>query len=309
MLNAFPQSPDELVTCSQLHDFWIDELFLTPFSETRVLKQVTMAVPSTPSGSKLGRPAPFTPRRPLSMASTSSTSSTDLTARIARTNSNSSLLSSTHKKYKAPLSVESRSKNFSKTKTVLAPVPGTPTKKEGTTSRPRTPVTPRRADSPSLLPAASEMDVSNVDPEQVLVDYQSVEPGDVSGEIDEAWLRAAELDHGKEDKVMVSIRYVQNFFIMLAVAQRGLVEYVPQNQLLRGYPLLVPTPSNSTPHMPRTPHQATQPPPSTLTPSSPALRTNQSIQQSPGHMYKPPWKATTPSSSRTDKQRLERPSL
>lgn len=67
-------------------------------------------------------------------------------------------------------------------------------------------MTPRRADSPSLLPAASEMDVSNVDPEQVLVDFQSVEPGDVSGEIDEAWLRAAELDHGKEDKVMVSIR-------------------------------------------------------------------------------------------------------
>ena len=76
-------------------------------------------------------------------------------------------------------------------------------------------MTPRRADSPSLLPAASEMDVSNVDPEQVLVDFESVEPGDVSGEIDEAWLRAAELDHGKEDKVMVSIRYAQIFFIIL----------------------------------------------------------------------------------------------
>jgi centromeric protein E len=56
------------------------------------------------------------------------------------------------------------------------------------------------------MPAASEMDVSNVDPEEVLVDYQTVEPGDVSGEMDEAWLRAAESDHGKEDKVMVSIR-------------------------------------------------------------------------------------------------------
>jgi len=56
------------------------------------------------------------------------------------------------------------------------------------------------------MPAASEMDVSNVDPEQVLVDSQTVEPGDISGEIDEAWLRAADLDHGKEDKVMVSIR-------------------------------------------------------------------------------------------------------
>jgi centromeric protein E len=56
------------------------------------------------------------------------------------------------------------------------------------------------------MPATSEMDVSVVDPEQVLVDSQTVEPGDVSGEIDEAWLRAAHLDHGKEDKVMVSIR-------------------------------------------------------------------------------------------------------
>lgn len=50
------------------------------------------------------------------------------------------------------------------------------------------------------------MDVSNVDPEEVLVDFQTVDPGDVSGEVDEAWLKAASLDHGKEDKVMVSIR-------------------------------------------------------------------------------------------------------
>ena len=52
------------------------------------------------------------------------------------------------------------------------------------------------------------MDVSNVDPEEVLVDFQTVEPGDISGEVDEAWLKAASLDHGKEDKVMVSIRLV-----------------------------------------------------------------------------------------------------
>lgn len=50
------------------------------------------------------------------------------------------------------------------------------------------------------------MDVSNVDPEQVLVDFESVESGDISGEIDETWLRATESNHGKEDKVMVSIR-------------------------------------------------------------------------------------------------------
>lgn len=92
---------------------------------------------------------------------------------------------------------------------MLPAVPGTPTKKDGTQSRPRTPNTPRKgAESPSLMPAAGEMDVSNVDPERVLVDYQTVEPGDVSAEIDETWLRTAELDHGKQDKVMVSIRSV-----------------------------------------------------------------------------------------------------
>ena len=171
-------------------------------------------VPSTP------RIPLFTPKRPLSTQSTpSATSDPSFATRLSRTNSNSStssslstpqtLLSTTHKKYKAPLSVESRSKpTYGKTtKPVLPPVPGTPTRKDGTQSRPRTPNTPRKgAESPSLMPAANEMDVSNVDPEQVLVDYQNVEPGDVSGEIDEAWLRAAQLDHGKQDKVMVSIR-------------------------------------------------------------------------------------------------------
>lgn len=89
----------------------------------------------------------------------------------------------------------------------MSSVPGTPTKKNGTPSRSQTPVSPRKgAESPSLLPATSEMDVSNVDPEQVLVDYQMIEEADVSGEIDDAWLQAAMLDHGKQDKVMVSVR-------------------------------------------------------------------------------------------------------
>lgn len=163
-------------------------------------------VPSTPGAFKQSRPTPFTPKRPLSAASTSSSSS-DLSGRIARATATPSLLSSTHKKYKAPLSVESRSKISSKPKSVLPPVPGTPTKRDGTTSRPRTPVTPRKeTDSPLLMPLNSEMDVSNVDPEQVLVDFETVEPGDISGEIDETWLRATESNHGKEDKVMVSIR-------------------------------------------------------------------------------------------------------
>lgn len=167
-------------------------------------------VPSTP------RAPLFTPKRPLSTASTVNDPSF---ARLSRTNSSSStssslstpqtLLSTTHKKYKAPLSVESRSKTtYGKiAKPVLPSVPGTPSRKDGTLSRPRTPITPRKgAESPSLMPLANEMDVCNVDPEQVLVDYQTVEPGDVSGEVDEAWLRAAQLDHGKQDKVMVSVR-------------------------------------------------------------------------------------------------------
>ncbi|KAF9445112.1 kinesin-like protein [Macrolepiota fuliginosa MF-IS2] len=154
--------------------------------------------------SKTG-PFPFTPKRTSSSASTASTSS-DPSNRLSRTIT-PNLLASTHKRYKAPLSAESRSKNFTKTKSVLSPVPGTPTKRDGSSSRPRTPVSPRKgAESPSLLPATSEMDVSNVDPEQVLVDYQMIEEAEISGEIDEAWLQAAMLDHGKQDKVMVSIR-------------------------------------------------------------------------------------------------------
>ncbi|KAF4617204.1 hypothetical protein D9613_006327 [Agrocybe pediades] len=175
------------------------------------------AVPNTPSASRTARPPPFTPKRPLSAQSNSSTGSgantttEQITARLSRQNT-PVLLNSTHKKYKAPLSVESRTSKSSssfKSKSTLAPVPGTPTKKDGTPSRPRTPNTPRSrsgAESPSLMPSTSEMDVSVVDPEQVLVDSQTVEAGDVSVEIDEAWLKAAELDHGKEDKVMVSIR-------------------------------------------------------------------------------------------------------
>jgi len=58
------------------------------------------------------------------------------------------------------------------------------------------------------MPSTSEMDVSRVDPEEVLVDYQTVEPGDVSAEMDEAWLKTINQDHGKHDKVMVSVRCV-----------------------------------------------------------------------------------------------------
>ncbi|KAF5317483.1 hypothetical protein D9619_013159 [Psilocybe cf. subviscida] len=179
-------------------------------------------VPSTPSGSasRAVRPAPFTPsKRPLSMQSTgsstasaSSTQEDQLNARLSRTANAPIFLNSTHKKYKAALSVESRPQAKSsvfKGSATLAPIPATPTRRDGSHSRPRTPNTPRSrggAESPCMFTSTSEMDVSNVDPEQVLVDAQTVEPGDLSAEIDEAWLRAAEMDHGKEDKVMVSIR-------------------------------------------------------------------------------------------------------
>lgn len=49
------------------------------------------------------------------------------------------------------------------------------------------------------------MDVSRIDPEEALVDFQTLEPGDVSADIDESQLPT--LDYGKEDKVLVSIRY------------------------------------------------------------------------------------------------------
>lgn len=48
------------------------------------------------------------------------------------------------------------------------------------------------------------MDVSRVDPEQVLVDSENVEV-DLSVEIDERELRT--LEYGKEDKVLVSVRF------------------------------------------------------------------------------------------------------
>jgi centromeric protein E len=49
------------------------------------------------------------------------------------------------------------------------------------------------------------MDVSRVDPEEVLVDWETVEPADISGEVDDNFLRAAEKAN-KDDKVLVSIR-------------------------------------------------------------------------------------------------------
>src|SRR6266540_2419902 len=137
----------------------------------------TNSVPSTPLKSAT-KSAPFTPKRAPSASSS-------LNARLSRVNQ-PVLLNATRggsaKKYKAPLSAEVRQP----VKASLSPIIGSPTKRDGMISRPRTP------NSPALTLATSEMDVSNVDPEMVLVDSQTVEPGDISGEIDET---ALDYDH------------------------------------------------------------------------------------------------------------------
>ena len=49
------------------------------------------------------------------------------------------------------------------------------------------------------------MDVSGVDPEDVLVDWETTELVDISGEVDENIFRNA-ANSNKDDKVLVSIR-------------------------------------------------------------------------------------------------------
>ncbi|KAF9067049.1 P-loop containing nucleoside triphosphate hydrolase protein [Rhodocollybia butyracea] len=164
---------------------------------------------------RVPRSVPFTPRRAVATGN-----SMERLTRATVTPNSSNLLASTHKKYKAPISsdVKSRtnlraaSSNPKTSGSLLPPVsesssrPSSPTKSD---SGRRTPGTPRRGNTPdpSLVRGTSEMDVTNVDVEEVLVDYQTVEPADVSiGEMDEAWLKTVAADHGKEDKVMVSVR-------------------------------------------------------------------------------------------------------
>ncbi|KAJ3485246.1 hypothetical protein NLI96_g5073 [Meripilus lineatus] len=149
-----------------------------------------MSVPSTPPPSRLARPAPFTPNRPASVASGSIEGN-----RFPRSSATPAMLGSA-KKFKATLSTETRTRlNSTRSR------PGSPTKRsplDQVTPRPKTPSTPRREESPII----SEMDVSRIDPEEVLVDFQNIEAGDISAEIDEAMLKDAVSD----DKVLVSIR-------------------------------------------------------------------------------------------------------
>ncbi|KAF8660905.1 hypothetical protein AX16_001533 [Volvariella volvacea WC 439] len=175
-------------------------------------------------------PGPSRIARPSLVRTSSSTTSTPATT-------TPSVFPPTTRRYKAPLSPENPSRvrttsvsygqsapapTFSiappgrkRTSSLLTPnlnvnLKTTP-KKEGS-SRPRTPVSPgRKAESP--VPFASEMDVSNVNPEDVLVDFQSVEMGDLSTELEEEGEAGGELgisslsrQFGRQDKVMVSIR-------------------------------------------------------------------------------------------------------
>ncbi|KAI0667610.1 kinesin-domain-containing protein [Trametes maxima] len=153
---------------------------------------------SSATTSKLVRPAPFTPKRPLSTSYTS-----DDPTRLPRSTTPSLLGSA--KKYKATLSSESRTRLTSKP--TLGSVPPTPNRtrsKSRDGPRPKTPTSPRKGtESPLLMPHVSEMDVSRIDPEEALVDSEMVEPGDISADIDESFLQS---DYGKEDKVLVSIR-------------------------------------------------------------------------------------------------------
>src|SRR5260221_10763315 len=137
----------------------------------------TNSMYGTPLRPTTGRPGPFTPKRTTADVSS-------LTARLSRMDKPVLLgvTSTPVKKYKAPLSTEARKP----VKLGLSPIPGSPTKRELPASRPRTPNSP--------MPVTSEMDVSNVDPEMALVDSQTVEPGDLSCEIDET---ALDFDHGK----------------------------------------------------------------------------------------------------------------
>ncbi|KDQ51297.1 hypothetical protein JAAARDRAFT_41369 [Jaapia argillacea MUCL 33604] len=149
------------------------------------------------------RPTPFTPKRPLSISTSSSTSTTT-----------TSMPPSTTKKYKAPISSDARTRTTSKPRPLVPSLPSTPTKrspppdsrpKTPNTSRPKTPNTPgRRSQSPfPHLTPESEMDVSRVDVEEVLVDAENVEVGDVSADIE---LAMEEMKRDKEDKVLVSVR-------------------------------------------------------------------------------------------------------
>ncbi|KZP05793.1 kinesin-domain-containing protein [Athelia psychrophila] len=167
------------------------------------------------------RPTPFTPKRPLSYVSAfiSSTSSIASSSSAATANSTRANVGGTSgnpiKKFQAALSSESRSHRLLSTpkprpiSTSLAP-PASPSRSTSSlnASRPKTPGTPgRRSPMPGL---GSETNVSRIDPEEVLVDAATVEPGDGDvyiDNIDEALLHGNSSNAGDQDQVFTSANH------------------------------------------------------------------------------------------------------
>lgn len=140
------------------------------------------------------------------------------------------------------------------------------------------------------------MDVSRVDPEEVLVDFQTLEPGDVSGDIDENQLPTAE--YGKEDKVLVSIRYVCRIGSLVNARSIDLLGFAQRSHRMFGtFPFqmfLNFFHSTLKRHLPL-------PPNSTLTKCSQGPKINQYTMPLREAMCVLRWKATTPSYSRMAK--------
>lgn len=138
------------------------------------------------------RTTPFTPRSTRS----ATTAERDLSSRLARAPSATpSVLNSTHKKYKAPLSTESRARKVP----TLPSVPGSPSKSRPT-SRAGSSV---GAPSPALAPMFPRHD----DPEESLVDFQTLGV-DLTGDEHGGDVAAPFAEEVAVDKVMVSIRSV-----------------------------------------------------------------------------------------------------
>ncbi|KAJ7505309.1 kinesin-domain-containing protein [Mycena galericulata] len=140
---------------------------------------------STPAGK---RPTPFTPRTTRSATATDK----DLSSKLARNPSAAtSLLTSTHKKYKAALSTESRTRKGP----TLPSVPGSPSK-----SRPTSRAGSRMGSaSPALTPMFPRPDV-----EESVVDFQTVGI-DLTGD-EHGGDVGVPLTEVAVDKVMVSVR-------------------------------------------------------------------------------------------------------
>ncbi|KAI0088303.1 P-loop containing nucleoside triphosphate hydrolase protein [Irpex rosettiformis] len=152
-----------------------------------------MSVP--PTTSRIARP---TPRRLQPSSSSSS-----LNDAVTRLTAQSALNATNTKQYKAALSTEAKA--LTRTRTNSNSRPQTPSNKipsDAPASRPKTPTTPRKG-VPSPVPFISDMDISRIEPEDALVDCETLEASDVSIEIVEDMPLN---NYGQEDKVLVSIR-------------------------------------------------------------------------------------------------------